>query len=184
MTREIEQFKGKSFHGKDARLFKEWEMIDRRYENDRQGSYIVRKRNGLGLPIAFDIIFNVKTIIGVTLPDEKGFQTPLFGNEHIMRITLPNNYPSSDGQPEFMFSTNVWHPNIRYFGDFKGRVCLNPGDSGVQTHLVEYIDRVIDYLTYEDYHAKNEYPHPEDLDVAEWVLKQGEPNGWVQFEQD
>jgi ubiquitin-protein ligase len=183
MIKEIEMYKERNHVGKDARLFKEWEMIDRRYENSNQGSYIIRKRNGLGLPIVFDIIFNVKTIIGVQQPDETGMQKPVFGNSHVMRISLPNNYPSADGQPEFMFTTDVWHPNVRFFGDFKGRVCLNTGDSGVQTHLVDYIDRVISYLMYEDYHARNEYPYPEDLDVAEWVLKQAEPKGWVNFDQ-
>jgi len=184
MEREIEKLKGTNFSGKDARLFKEWEMIDRRYFNDRQGSYIIRKRNGAGLPVVFDIVLNVKTITGVKQDDGSEMKKPLFGHEHIMRISLPNNYPAADGQPEFKFTTDVWHPNIRYFGDFKGRVCLNTGDSGVHTHLVDYIDRVIDYLTYSDYHAKNEYPYPEDLDVAEWVIKQGEPNGWISFKQN
>ena len=178
--REIESYRSKNFSGKDARLFKEWDLIDKRYED----SYIIRKRNGLGLPVVFDIIFNVKTIIGVKQEEGSKLQKPVFGREHVMRITLPNNYPSADGQPEFMFTTDVWHPNIRYYGDFKGRVCLNTGDSGVHTHLVDYIDRVTDYLKYADYHARNEYPYPEDLDVAEWVIKQGEPQGWVEFEQD
>jgi hypothetical protein len=184
MIKEIEMYKDRNYVGKDARLFKEWEMIDRRYENSTQGSYIIRKRNGIGLPIVFDIVFNVKTIIGVQQPDENGLQKPIYGKEHVMRISLPNNYPSADGQPEFMFTTAIWHPNVRFFGDFKGRVCLNTGDSGVQTHLVDYIDRVISYLMYEDYHARNEYPYPEDLDVAEWVLSQAEPKGWVNFDQD
>ena len=184
MNKEIEAFKGTNFSGKDARLFKEWELIDKRYDFDTQGSYIIRKRNGLGLPTVFDIVFDVKSIVGVSEPDESGLKKPIFGKEHVMRITLPNNYPSSDGQPEFKFTTPVWHPNIRFYGDFKGRVCLNTGDSGVHTHLVEYIDRVIDYLTYSDYHARNEYPYPEDLDVAEWVIKQGEPQEWVKFKQN
>jgi len=184
MEREIENYKGRHYIGKDARLFKEWEKIDKRFENDPIGSYIIRKRNGLGLPIIFDIIFNIKSIVRVAQPNESGLQEPVFGTNHIMRITLPNNYPSADGQPEFVFTTDVWHPNVRFFGDFKGRVCLNTGDSGVHTHLVHYIDRVIDYLKYEDYHARNEYPYPEDLDVAEWVLKQGEPKGWVSFDQN
>jgi hypothetical protein len=164
-------------------LFKEWERIDRRYGNDSQGDYIIRKRNGMGLPIVYDIVFNVRSIVGVKQEENTDLRKPVFGKEHVMRITLPNNYPGADGQPEFKFTTDVWHPNIRYFGDFKGRVCLNTADAGVQTPLVDYIDRVIDYLTYTDYHARNEYPYPEDLDVAEWVLKQGEPNGWVQFRQ-
>jgi len=183
MEREIDSYKDKNFVGKDARLFKEWEMIDKRYFNDEQSEYIIRKRNGLGLPIVYDIVFNIKSIIGVEEPDEQGLKKPIFGKGHIMRISLPNNYPGADGQPEFMFTTPVWHPNIRFFGDFKGRVCLNTSDHGAQTRLVDYIDRVTKYLTYEDYHAKNEYPYPEDLDVSEWVITQGEPNKWVYFEQ-
>jgi hypothetical protein len=184
MEREIEKFKEKNYTGKDARLFKEWELLDKRIEKSNQLSYIIRKRNGTGLPIVFDIIFNVKTITGVTKSEDSDLLMPVFGKEHIMRISLPNNYPSADGQPEFVFTSDVWHPNIRYFGAFKGRVCLNTGDSGVHTHLTDYIDRVMDYLKYEDYHAKNEYPYPEDLDVAEWVLKQGEPKGWIVFAQN
>lgn len=184
MPREIDNYKGMNYSGKDTRLFKEWEMIDQRYRDDKQCEYIIRRRNGAGLPIVFDIIFNIKTIIGVESADEQGLQKPIFGKEHKMRITLPNNYPAADGQPDFMFTTNVWHPNIQYYGDFKGHVCLNTHDHGVHTHLVNYIDRVIGYLTYEDYHAKNEYPYPQDLEVAEWVLNQAETQGWLPFEQD
>jgi len=184
MLREIDRYRDREYSGKDARLFKEWEMIDRRYANDKQVHYIIRKRNGAELPTVYDIFFNVKTITGVEPANGEGLQKPVFGNEHVMRITLPNNYPGADGLPDFMFTTEVWHSNIRYFGDFKGHVCLNTRDSGTQTNLIHYIDRVISYLMYEDYHAQNEYPYPEDLDVAEWVLEQGEPQGWVQFEQD
>lgn len=187
MSREIELYKENSYKGKNARLFTEWEMIDRRYCNDEQVSYIIRKRNGLGLPIAYDIIFNVKTIIGVEEADEQGLQKPIFGKgPHVMRISLPNNYPGrlSDEIPDFNFSTDVWHPNIRYFGDFKGHVCLNIPEYPVSTNLVVFIDNTIAYLCYETYHAKNEHPFPEDLSVAEWVLNQGEPQGWLDFEQD
>jgi len=184
MAGEIDSYKGKNYAGKEARLFKEWEMMDRRYKDDKQCEYIIRKRNGAGLPVVLDIVFNIKTIVGVEPADEKGLQKPVFGNEHVMRITLPNNYPSADGQPDFKFITPVWHPNIRYFGDFKGRVCLNTRDHGVHTPLINYIDKVISYLTYEDYHAKNEYPYPEDLEVAEWVLTQAEPQEWLNFNQE
>ena len=184
MQKEIDNFREKNFKGRDARLIKEWEMIERRYANDNQAEYIIRKRNGMGLPVVYDIVFNIKSITGVENPDENGLKKPVFGNQHIMRITLPNNYPSADGLPEFKFTTDIWHPNIQHFGDFKGLVCLNQRDSGTQTNLIEYIDRVIAYLTYEDYHAINEYPNPQDLTVAEWVLEQGEPQGWVEFEQE
>ena len=184
MSREIEEFRGRKYTGRESRIFKEWEMIDQRFQDDKQCEYIIRKRNGAGLPIVFDIIFNVKTIIGVEPADEQGLQKPIFGDKHVMRITLPNNYPSVDGVPAFKFTTDVWHPNIQYHGDFKGEVCTNPSDHGTYFPLVEYIETIINYLTYEDYHAKNEYPYPQDLNVAEWVLTQAEPQGWIPFEQD
>ena len=184
MSREIDEYRGKKYTGRDARLFKEWERIDRRYENDQQVKYIIRNRNGMKLPVTYDIIFNIKSIVGVEQANEAGLQKPIFGKQHVMRITLPNNYPGADGLPDFTFTTDVWHPNIQYFGDFKGHVCLNQADSGVRTRLIDYIDRVINYLTYEDYHAVNEYPYPQDKTVAEWVLEQGEPQNWLHFEQD
>lgn len=181
MVKDINSYNKNDFSGKNLRLFKEWEMIDKRYKNDKNISYIIRKANGLSLPTIYEIIYNIKSIIGVEQPDEQGLQKPIFGNEHKLRIELPNNYPDANGQPIFKFMSKIWHPNIRYFGDFNGRVCLNMADSGVHTNLIDYIDRIHDYLTYQDYFAKNEYPYPEDLQVAEWVVNQAEKNGWLKF---
>ena len=44
------------------------------------------------------------------------------------------------------------------------------------------VDRVARYLSYERYHAVQEPPYPEDFKVAEWVVRQGEPNDWICFE--
>jgi hypothetical protein len=41
------------------------------------------------------------------------------------------------------------------------------------------VKRVASYLTYERYHAVAEPPYPEDLQVAAWVIRQAEPNGWI-----
>jgi len=183
MPTEIDTHKNKNYKGRNARLLKEWDLIDKRFSNNKQIKYVVSKTNEVNLPIAYDIIFNMKSIIGVEEPDAQGLQKPVFGHEHIMRITLPNNYPAADGSPEFKFLTDIWHPNIRYFGSFRGRVCLNISGYGVYTPLVDYIDRVAGYLTYELYHAKYEAPYPEDLDVAEWVITQAEPQNWIPFKQ-
>jgi hypothetical protein len=51
------------------------------------------------------------------------------------------------------------------------------------TDLLWGIRRVASYLRYETYHALMESPYPEDLKVAAWVIRQGEPNGWLLFEQ-
>jgi ubiquitin-protein ligase len=181
--REIDTYRNKINPGRETRLFNEWEKIDAQYsEHNREISYIIRKRNPTGIPIMYDIVFRINTIVGVKTRDECGLQKPLFGNKHILRIKLPNNYPSVEGgYPDFKFSTDVWHPNVRYFGDFKGRVCLNYADAGAETNLVDFIEKVAEYLKYFDYHAINEYPFPEDSIVAQWVLEQAEPQNWLRF---
>ena len=168
--------------GRETRLFNEWKAIDAEYSSSDEISYVVSKRNPSGIPVAYEITFLIKSITGVSNADEQGFQKPVFGEKHILKINIPNNYPSADGgYPEFKFVTDVWHPNIRFFGDFKGHVCLNFKNSGTSTLLTEYIDRIADYLRYAEYHALNEYPYPEDQTVAQWVLEQAEPQEWLHF---
>jgi hypothetical protein len=179
---ELNEYRQKVKPGRETRLFIEWEKIDAYCQHGNGVSYIIRKRNPTGIPVVYDIIFDVKSITGVEQPDENGLQKPIFGANHRLRINIPNNYPGVDGgYPDIKFMSDIWHPNVRYFGDFKGRVCLNFEDSGTDTNLTEYIDRIADYLTYTDYHARNEYPYPEDQTVAQWVLEQAEPQGWLSF---
>jgi len=159
--------------GRDTRLYNEWKMMDAAYASHQDISYHVSKRNPAGMPVEYIITFRIKSIIGVEDPNVQGLQKPVFGDEHILRITIPNNYPSADGgYPDFRFITDVWHPNIRYFGDFKGHVCLNFENSGTSTSLVEFINKIAAYLRYEEYHALDEYPFPEDPTVAQWVISQ------------
>ena len=101
-----------------------------------------------------------------------------------MSVVLPNNYPSADGNPVFTFISDVWHPNIRYSGSFKGHVCLTIKEMGVLASIKDLVLRVERYLKYQMYHAQNTYPYPEDQTVAEWVREEGEPNGWVKFTQE
>jgi hypothetical protein len=182
---EIDNYRDKKYTGKEARLFREWETLEKRfgYGKDERIWYIIHKRNSSGLPVAYAIHFQIRSITGVNPPDEQGLQTPIFGDKHILHITLPDNYPGSCAFPRFEFSTDVWHPQVRFSGDFQGRIDICTDDHGTQTRLAEYIDRVVDYLNYDYYHAKNECPYPEDMKVAEWVLNQAEPNGWLNFKQ-
>ena len=101
-----------------------------------------------------------------------------------MSVVLPNNYPSADGNPIFTFISDIWHPNIRNSGSFKGHVCLTIKEMGVLASIKDLVLRVERYLKYQMYHAQNTYPYPEDQGVAEWVREEGEPNGWVKFAQD
>ena len=184
----INRFNLKELSGRDSRLLKEWQELDtlcskRKAESPNPRypsiSYIIRRKNVLGLPTEYEIWYRCKSIVGVKktrVPRE-----PIFGYLHKMTITLPNNYPAADGNPIFTFKTNIWHPNIRYFGAFAGRVCINMTDT--YTDLLWGVNRVASYLRYDTYHATMEPPFPEDLKVAEWVIRQGEPHHWIMFEQ-
>ena len=188
--REVDNYKDKRYVGRNARLLNEWVAIDERYRHNQEVSYIIRKRNAEGLPVVYEVIFNIKSFCGVTEPDEKGLQHPLFHDEFVMRINIPNNYPSIDSKLEFKFLAKTatgmeiphpWHPNIRYFGPMAGRVCLNVNDTW--TGLAWGVGRIADYLRYDRYHAVAEPPYPEDMQVAAWVVRQGEPNEWIYFDQ-
>lgn len=186
----ISNFNLKELPGRDARLLIEWQGVDSLCEHRKAESnnlhkssisYIIRRKNVLGLPTEYEIWYRCKSIVGVkgtSVPRE-----PIFGFLHKMRIILPSEYPAADGNPQFMFLTDVWHPNIRHSGSFKGRVCLTINEMGVMASLKVLILRVEQYLKYQLYHAENTYPYPEDQNVAEWVRKEGEPNGWIRFGQ-
>ena len=189
MNEVINKFDLKKLSPRNACLWKEWKELDslclkRKESNPREPSisYIIRKKNAMGLPTEYEIWYRVKSIIGVknTPPPRE----PIFGHLHKMSIVLPNNYPSADGNPIFTFLSDIWHPNIRYSGSFKGHVCLNSKDMGVMASLKTLVLRVELYLKYQDYHAENIYPYPEDQNVAEWVREEAEPNGWTRFSQD
>ena len=144
MIGAIDSFNLKEFSGREARLWQEWKDLDNlcnkrkaASKNPRKPSlsYVIRKRSYNGLPIEFEIWYRVKSIVGVK--DMPAPREPIFGYLHKMSIVLPNNYPSADGNPIFTFRTDVWHPNIRYSGSFKGHVCLHQGDgsTGVSERL-------------------------------------------------
>jgi hypothetical protein len=139
--------------------------------------------------------YRIRSICGVDNLEQLGnadcSQQPIFADRFLMQIDLPEKYPCVDAQPAFCFLTkdeegndipHPWHPNIRYFGSFAGRVCINMADT--YTDLAWGVERVAKYLRYECYHAVSEPPYPEDLQVASWVIRQGEPNGWVYFLQN
>lgn len=191
MNPAIKNFDEKELSGRDARLLQEWKELDAVCTKRRASSpdirkpslsYIIRRKNATGLPTEYEIWYRVKSIIGVE--DTEPPRKPIFGNLHKMSVVLPNNYPSADGNPVFTFITDIWHPNIRYSGSFKGHVCLTIKEMGVLASIKDLVLRVERYLKYQMYHAQNTYPYPEDQSVAEWVREEGEPNGWVKFSQD
>ena len=86
MNEAINKFNQKELSGRDARLWKEWKELDSlcakrkaAADNPRQPSisYIIRRKNVMGLPTEYEIWYRVKSIVGVkgnTIPRE-----PVFG---------------------------------------------------------------------------------------------------------
>ena len=185
----------KELSGRNRRLLNEWKLLDQRLAGRKDMRYRITKRNLNGLPVKYLIEYGIRSICQVNDADKLNKQgsdnSPVFASVFFMQIDIPENYPCIDAPVSFRFLTqdstgepipHPWHPNIRFFGEFAGRVCLNTPDS--YTSLAWCVERVALYLCYDLYHAFPEPPYPEDLKVAEWVLKQGEPKGWIFFGQE
>lgn len=176
--------------GRNRRLLYEWQQLQRHLAPRKDITLSVVRTNSLGLPLAYRLDYHIRSICGVEHIERLGTHNPpVFASHFVMQIDLPQGYPCVDAPPSFRFLTSdggrpiphPWHPNIRYFGDQAGRVCLNMTDS--YTDLAWGVERVAHYLRYDLYHAVVEPPYPEDLKVAAWVVAQGEPEGWVFFKQ-
>ena len=192
--RQATQFNPILLRGRNRRLWHEWCQLEKGLADRQDITFEVTRKNAEGLPTGYLVQYHLRSICGVEHVDElnkPGVENrPLFAIGYQMKIELPCNYPCVDGAPSLNFLTadsegkpipHPWHPNIRYFGAFAGRVCINMADT--YTDLVWGVMRVASYLRYDTYHALMEAPYPEDLKVAEWVLRQGEPNEWIFFEQ-
>ena len=179
--------------GRNRRLLYEWQRLDERLSRHSDIAYRPTRLNAAGMPVQYLVTYHLRSICGVEHADQLGqpgaSNAPVFADEFLMLIDLPADYPCVDAAPVFRFLTtdtdgqdipHPWHPNIRYFGCMAGRVCLNQPDT--YTELAWGVERIASYLRYERYHAVNEPPYPEDLQVAAWVVRQGEPNGWVCFD--
>ncbi|MEG1543114.1 MAG: hypothetical protein RR382_01125 [Tannerellaceae bacterium] len=185
----------KHLTGRNRRLLYEWRLLNKSTSGRKDISCQVQECNSAGLPIVYLILYNIRSICGLENIDrlgEKGIiNKPIFASQFKMLIEIPEGYPCIDAPVKFSFLTydvhgktipHPWHPNIRYFGDMAGRVCLNIPDT--YTDLAWCVERVAAYLRYDLYHAIQEPPYPEDLKVAKWVITQGEPKDWVFFEQE
>ena len=196
MMKELEshQFDPSRLSGRNRRLWYEWRQLEKGLDGHRDITFQVSGRNSEGLPTSYLVDYHLRSICGVEHEaelNEAGVENkPVFATGFKMMIDLPVNYPCVDALPLLYFLTtdtsgepipHPWHPNIRYFGSFAGRVCINMADT--YTDLLWGVMRVASYLRYDTYHAMMETPYPEDLKVAEWVMRQGEPKEWIYFEQ-
>lgn len=126
----------------------------------------------LRIPIVYHVHYHFKSIVGI---DEN--QNPVYGDHHILELSIPNQYPLEGCKIAML--TDVWHPNIRSEGNFKGRVCGNTDSFGLTYDLYQLVLRVGEILQYKNYHAIHTPPYPEDSKVAQWVIDFAEPNGIV-----
>ena len=192
--KDSSQYVVSQLSGRNRRLLYEWQQLETGLADRQDISCKVTRRNADGLPTAYIVTYHLRSICGVTheeMLNEPGVENkPLYATRFQMKIEIPHNYPCVDAPPSLHFLTtditgqsipHPWHPNIRYFGDFAGRVCLNMTDT--YTDLLWGVLRVASYLRYDTYHALIEAPYPEDLKVAAWVTHQGEPREWIYFEQ-
>ena len=191
---ESHQYDPSQLNGRNRRLLFEWRQLEEKLSRRQDISLSVVKRNAAGLPILYLIDYRLRSICGVEHLDQLNMtgieNRPIFSDGYQMTLELPPGYPGVDAPPLLNFLTvdsssqpiaHPWHPNIRFFGAFAGKVCINMTDT--YTDLLWGVERVASYLRYDTYHAIMEPPYPEDLEVAAWVRHQGEPNGWIIFEQ-
>lgn len=133
---------------------------------------VVETRSPMKIPCVYHIHFLFKSIVSIN-PDK----TPNFGFSHTAKVTFPPRYPIE--APELYMQTDVWHPNVKSDGKYKGRICGNTKGFGLGFDLYLLIIRIGEILQYKQYHAENTPPFPEDIHSARWVLEYAEPNGLV-----
>ena len=157
--KESDRYDISQYKGRNRRLLYEWQQLEQRLEHRHDITCQPVRRNKDGLPTAYLVLYQLRSICGVGNMEhfgEPGVENPpVFATGFQMRIDLPDGYPSVDSAPVFRFLTydeqgqpipHPWHPNIRFFGDFAGRVCINMPDT--YTDLVWAVERVAHYLRY------------------------------------
>jgi len=130
---------------------------------------VVETRSPMKIPCVYHIHFLFKSITSI-----RADKTPEFGFKHTARVTFPPRYPIE--APELYMQTDVWHPNVKSDGKYKGRICGNTKGFGLGFDLYLLIIRIGEILQYKQYHAENTPPFPEDIHAARWVMEYAEPN--------
>ncbi|MCC6460574.1 MAG: hypothetical protein IT260_08900 [Saprospiraceae bacterium] len=131
----------------------------------------------LKIPYKYHVHFYINSIIGI---DEH--KMPVYGKKHTAEIELPPQYPLEPCRIKMI--TDLWHPNIKWKGSFKGRICAQAEKFGTIYELPQLILRIGEILQYKNYHAEHVAPFPEDAEVAKWVTEFAEPNNIVNKSKD
>lgn len=128
-------------------------------------------------PEHYKITYKVKSITSINQD-----KSPNYGVEHVAEIKLPASYPAVP--PICYMKSDVWHPNIRSTGSYKGRICINNKAIGFWQTLDILVIQIGEMLQYKNYHALHIAPFPEDPIVAEWVRTFAEPNGIIDLSKN
>ena len=120
------------------------------------------------IPVVYRFHYKLKSIIGI---DEQ--QMPVYGDHHICEVSIKGGYPIQS--PTAFMKSDAWHPNIKFDGPKKGRVCVNAAGFGVTYTLDLLAMRIGEILQYKNYLAEFRKPYPEDERVAKWVREFAHP---------
>lgn len=141
-------------------------------------SWEIKETTGpLKIPSVYHVHYHFRSIVGI---DEE--RNPIYGNHHVLELTIPSRYPIEPFGIRMI--TDLWHPNIKWDGKFKGRVCANAREFGRYYMLSQLVLRVGEILQYKNYLAEFVEPFPEDAMVAEWVREFAEPRGIVNIKKN
>lgn len=155
------------------RLQKEFELIDAYCQQSKLVDYhAIPMARGLP-PQRYTLDYHLRSIIGINAE-----KMPIYAEKHSVDIHLLSTYPMFS-PPVCQAITDIWHPNIRYDGPHKGRICIAAESLGFWSTLDTLIEYIGHMLQYKIYHAQFIQPYPEDISVANWVCDFAEPQNIV-----
>lgn len=112
-------------------------------------------------PVIYLVKIRVKGIIGLSRSE-----APIYGYDHLVRITLGEQYPRE--KPVFEMMSKVWHPNIGW-GE-GALICIgSDGDHGWAPcmGLDDIVMRIMQMIRYENYSCDDYF----NMLAAEWARK-------------
>lgn len=145
-------------------------------KSDRIKWRVKEKVTHLNIPNKYEVDFFVKSIVGINTD-----LSPIYSNKHTVEIELPTNFPRDSFKAKTL--TNIWHPNIKWEGPTKGRICMNNRKLGKSYDLYWLVLRLGEIIQYKNYWAENLPPYPEDAKVAKWILEYAEPRNIINWKK-
>ncbi len=124
-------------------------------------------------PDEYVITYKVDSIVSINED-----QSPNIKSGFKVRIQIPDGYPMMRA-PICYCEDEIWHPNVNGEGRFKGRVCINEHVIGAWQSIELLVVHVGKILQYQNYHALDIQPYPENPKVAKWIREYAEPNDIV-----